>query len=291
MLGVLVGLICAMTWATSAVTLRDLSKKLDPFTLNAPRTLVGGLSIVLLTFATGRSAGYQAVTPDKLFFMLASVLVGGGAGDVFCLLSLARIGVSRAFPIASIYPAFTLLLGLALLTERVTVAIVAGLALVILGIILVGRKPSAEESHVSGPAAWSGVGLALIAAVCWVGSMVLIGEGVEGLDSIMVSSIRAPALSLALWGVVAVRRSWSLLADLTRKEWAILIGGGIVGWGLGSALFVMSVAMVGATRAAILTSTSPLFALPLSRIFLKEKTSRGVLLGTALTVAGVILVS
>jgi drug/metabolite transporter (DMT)-like permease len=49
--------------------------------------------------------------------------------------------------------------------------------------------------------------------------------------------------------------------------------------------------MLGSTRTAIVTSTSPLFALPLSVFLLKERVNRAVWLGTACTVVGVILVS
>jgi len=70
-----------------------------------------------------------------------------------------------------------------------------------------------------------------------------------------------------------------------------MIAGGLVGWALGSLLFVMAIAELGAARAAILTSTSPLFALPMTALLMDERPSRAVLVGTAVTVAGVALVS
>ena len=69
-----------------------------------------------------------------------------------------------------------------------------------------------------------------------------------------------------------------------------MIAGGVIGWGLGSLLFVLSIALLGPARAAILTSSSPLFALPLSALFLGEKLNAAVLIGTAVTIVGVILV-
>jgi drug/metabolite transporter (DMT)-like permease len=118
-----------------------------------------------------------------------------------------------------------------------------------------------------------------------------LGPGMEGLDSIMVASFRTPALALVLFGIVAMRGTFPKLKALTRRDWVILVVGGIIGWGLGSMLFLLSVQLVGPTRAAILTSTAPLFALPMSVIFLKEEVNRMVLVGTAITVLGVILVA
>mgnify|MGYP005842837023 CR=1 FL=1 len=289
--GVLVGLLCATTWAVGSVLIRDLAKKLDPFTLNAPRSLVGGLSMLLLTLITGRSADYGLLTADRLFYLLASVWVGGGIGDTLYVRSMTHIGVSRAFPIASIYPSFTLLMSLFFLQEQIDLGIIAGLLLVVLGVILVGRRTPSVASETSTAGKPWGVLFALLAAICWGTSAVLIAPGARGLDSIMVASIRVPALSLLLWGVVAARRTAPKLRTLSRKEWLILVIGGFVGWGLGSMLFVLSIMLLGPTRSAILTSTSPLFALPLSVVFLKERVTWLTVIGTLLAVVGVILVS
>lgn len=291
MIGVLVGLLCALTWAVSSVLMKDLARKLDPFTLNAPRSLIGGLSMFLLTLAMGKTAAYQALTPEKIFFLLASICIGGGIGDTFYIYSLARIGVSQAFPLASTYPALTLLFGMFFLHEEVSLGIVGGLVLVLGGIWLISRPPASRAQDAARVIKGSGVALALVASFCWAVSMSLLGPGMKGLDPIMVSSVRAPALSLVLWGIVALRRSAPKLAKLSRHEWVILIAGALIGWGLGSVLFLTTVALCGPTRAAILTSTSPLFALPLSVLFLKERVSRTILAGTALTVVGIVLVS
>ena len=69
MSGILVGLLCAASWAIGSVMMRDLARKLDPFTLNAPRVAVGGLTMLAVTFLTGRDAGYAAITWPQLAFI------------------------------------------------------------------------------------------------------------------------------------------------------------------------------------------------------------------------------
>jgi len=288
-MGVLVGLLCATTWACGSIMIRDLSRKLDPFTLNAPRSLVGGLFMFALALASGRTASYGDVRPEQVFFLLSSVLLGGGIGDTCYVQSLTRIGVSRAFPVASTYPAITLVLGLAFLQETTTARVVGGLVLVLVGIMLIGRRRVSSASERANDSA--GLAFALVAALCWAGSYTLLSPGMEGLDSIMVASFRTPALSLVLWGIVAMRGTTDRLRELSRRDWIILVIGGLVGWGLGSLLFLLSVQLVGPTKAAILTSTSPLFALPLSALFLKEEITSMTLVGTVLAVVGVVLVS
>lgn len=192
---VLIGLLCAATWAGGSIMIRDLSRKLDPFTLNAPRAMVGGLAMFLLSLATGRTQNYHTLTPEKLLFLLSSIGVGGGIGDSFYVLSLARIGVSRAFPIASIYPAITLLFGLTFLQEKVTLAVGVGMALVLAGILLISRPSKNRGAPLASGLSAPGVIFALIAALCWAASMVLIAPGIQGLDEIMVASVHTCLVS------------------------------------------------------------------------------------------------
>ena len=120
--------------------------------------------------------------------------------------------------------------------------------------------------------------------------MILVAPGIDGVDSLVASAVRIPALSLVLWAIVLFRRSYHQLRTLTRGEWLTLIIGGAVGWGLGNIFFVLAVAMLGPTRAAILASTPPLFALPLSIFWLKEKLNWYVVGGTILAVLGIVLI-
>ena len=52
MSGILVGLLCAASWAVGSIMMRDLARKLDPFTMNAPRATVGGLVMLAITLLT-----------------------------------------------------------------------------------------------------------------------------------------------------------------------------------------------------------------------------------------------
>ena len=258
----------------------------------SPRSLIAGLALLGVAAATGRTAGARDLSPEAILLMVGSMAVGGGLGDSLYVLSMSRIGLSRAYPIAGTYPAVTLLLAVLFMHEVVTVELVAGLALVVGGVMLISRPAAADgEQGAGGAARTTGIGLALLAAVCWAGSAIMLGPGAAGVDAILASAIRIPALALMFWGLVAVRRSGRALLALSRREWVTMIVGGLVGWGLGSLLFVAAIASLGPTRTAVLTSTSPLFAIPLTAMFLKERPTRAVMLGTAVTVAGVALVS
>lgn len=291
MVGVLYALACALSWAAGSVSMKNLSKKLDPSTLNAPRALVGGIALLILAAATGRTSGAQDLSPQALFLMVGSMALGGGVGDSLYVTSMALVGVSRAYPISCTYPAITLVLAALFLDEPITPAVVAGMVLVIGGVMLISRPSGTGSRPTSARAHRTGVVLALLAAACWAGASIILSPATEGVDPILVSAVRLPALALIFWGLVGLRGTAGTLRTLSRKEWLTITLGGLVGMGVGSLLFVVALSHLGPTRTAILTSTSPLFAIPMTVLFMNERPSRAVLVGTAVTVAGVALVS
>jgi len=291
MLGIIYGLLCAASWAIGSISMRDLARKLDPFTLNAPRSAIGALSLILVASLTGRMTGYANIGASQWALLLGSLLVGGFLGDSVYVLSIARIGVSRAFPIASTYPALTLVLALLLYDQPLTWPLLIGMFLAMLGVTAISRGRAPTSEIPTPQAKTSGILFALVASVLWAASTTMLEPGLRGLDEISAAAVRLPVLSVALWLIVAARGTWRDLKRLSRPEWITLIVGGLIGWGLGSLTFVLAVASVGSARAAVLTSTSPLLALPMSLLFLKEHSDWRVALGTALTVVGIILVA
>ena len=76
----------------------------------------------------------------------------------------------------------------------------------------------------------------------------------------------------------------------TRRATKIVLFAAIFGMAGGSLLYTYAVKLIGASVASVLGSISPLFALPISIVFLKEKFSHRSILGALLTVFGVVLV-
>ena len=289
MSGVVIALLCALSWAIGSVSMRNLSTKVDPFTLNAPRTLVGAISMIVAMYATGSQSGIADVTLTKYAYMVIALLVGAGIGDSLYVGSMSRIGVSLSFPISSTYPIITLMLSFFFLQESLSITIIAGLVLALVGLLLICRRDKSQQENAVPQK--TGILMSFGAAILWAISAIILKPGIEGIDAVVVSAIRMPVLSLFFWLVSIISGKVGTLWKLSLREWLTIVFGGLIGWGAGSILFVQAVAMLGPTRAAIITSTSPLFALPMSILLLGEKPCRTVWIGTALTVAGIALVS
>jgi drug/metabolite transporter (DMT)-like permease len=117
-------------------------------------------------------------------------------------------------------------------------------------------------------------------------------RGQQGnLDALGAASLRIPAASFAVLGTLALAsNSRPPLRELTPRSIAVVAMAGVLGTGIGSILFIYAVADIGAARTAFLTTSAPVFALPMGVLFLSETITPRVLLGTALTIAGIWLV-
>jgi len=136
-----------------------------------------------------------------------------------------------------------------------------------------------------------GVVFAIAAAMSWAGATVLLRGQQGNLDAFGAGSLRIPAASLAVWATIAMtRRDSPPLRHLTARSIAIVALAGLLGTGIGGVLFIYAVQSIGAAKTAFVTTCAPVFALPMGVAFLGERLTPRILLGTAITIAGIWLV-
>jgi inner membrane transporter RhtA len=185
--------------------------------------------------------------------------------------------------------------------EVIIVSRIIGVVVAVAGVILLSRSQSlveaprncvvSEESEDSPQTCtdWLGIGMALLAALCWATGSVLLQRGVEGIDPIDANFVRMVFGSALFVPIVSVSLRRGMPRPTGRAARIVLVAG-LFGMTIGSLLYTYSVKLVGAAIAALMGSTSPLFALPISILALKEGFSPKSILGAVLTVTGVILV-
>jgi drug/metabolite transporter (DMT)-like permease len=231
--------------------------------------------------------------------MAGSGIMGQALGDTLYINALGRLGVNRSFPITnSAYPFLTFLLAVLILGEDIGWTTPIGGALIVAGITWIvleqRRADAAADVRVD---VMRGVVFALAAALSWSLATVWL-RGQQGeLDAIGAATIRIPAASAATIATVALTsRAFAARAALApprplrRESVAVIAAAGVVGTGIGSVLFIYAVESIGAARTAFLTTSAPLFALPMGVLFLAERLTPRELLGTLLTIAGIWLV-
>jgi len=211
-------------------------------------------------------------------------------GDLAYLTSQERIGVSYAFPIANIFPISTYLIAIFLVNEPIIISRFFGIVIAVIGVAVISREQvTNNEKQEMRKADYLGIGLAVLAAICWSLGSVFLQIGVQDVDPIDATFVRmifGGAIFIPLC-LTAVKRG---MPTPTKRAAKIVMAAGFLGMTLGTLLYTYTVKLIGASVASLLGSTSPLFAVPISIIFLKESFSLRSIAGVLLTVVGVILV-
>lgn len=282
----------AVLWASSSVLLRTQTTHMPVLLLNALRLVFASIVVWMLAIGLGQTAHLASVPIESLGGLLASVVVGMAIGDSLNLRAMHAIGVSRAMPIASSYPILTAILATVWLGEPLTPRIVLGIVLVVAGVYIIafpirGRtvgQPIAPTSNTH-----VGVALALGASVCWALSTVVVRPALEHVDPILANGIRLPVACLILLTLSAGRRKSGDTWRIGIRSTSILACSGAMS-GFSGALWLVGVRYAGAAKAATLSSTTPIFAGPLAALFLGERLTPQIGIGTICSVVGVWLV-
>jgi drug/metabolite transporter (DMT)-like permease len=291
--GAAAALLSSAAWAFTSVLLASQSGRLKPLTMSAIRSFSASLILIGLLVTTSGLVQFREMTVITGLSMMGSGIMGQAVGDTLYINALGFLGVTRTFPITnSVYPFATFLMAVALLGEHMTWTVPIGGALIVAGITwIVLEQRRADAAASIKVELVRGVVLAVAAAVAWATATVWLRGQQGDLDAIGAASLRIPAASVAVITTIALTGSGQPpLRELTRRSIAIVVLAGLIGTGLGSVLFIYAVDDIGAARTAFITTSAPVFALPMGVIFLAEKITPRVLLGTLLTVVGIWLV-
>ncbi len=293
-LGELAGLVAALCWSLTSLLMRVEARRADVIVLNALRTTAAAGYLLVLLGALGW-LGLHAVTLGErpalgLALLLVSVTFAIGIGDSSYFLSMQRIGIARAMPLSMSYPLLTTLLAVPLLGEPVTPGLVAALVLIPIGLYLVVMPAPGRVvlQKADARALRAGLGLAMVAAVCWAVSAVTVRPALNQIDLLTATTIRITFAAGLVWLISWRGGRLKRPGQISRTRIGMALLGGTLSAG-SMLLYLFATQQAGAARAATIGATSPLYAVPLSALFLGEHVTRRVVTGTLLTVLGVAL--
>lgn len=289
--GELVGLACSLVWATSATVVRTQSFKVSPGLMNAIRCTASALMFWVALAVFGSVEAYTFLSLNEWLLLTGSVVIGISFGDTLYLWSIREIGPSRTMALVGVVPLPTLVFEYLLLDQPFPARFVAGCFLVVAGVACLSRRDAAVVEAVP-PNLKFGVILSLSATVLWGLSTVMIKPAIANLTPVEANSIRMPLVAAVLFGgyILARPRDASARPALTARTTFIVAATGLLGMGLGSYLFLKSIAMIGPTKTAVLGALAPVFTMLIAAAFLKERITKLVMLGVVLCVWGVMMV-
>jgi len=289
--GDLVALTAALGWAMTTVLARHISRVMPSFWYNALRITIASVVMLAALPWTLAHADLSRLTPIAVGLLLVSVLTGFALGDTSFFESMRRIGVARAAPIAGCHPLVTALLAVTFLGEPVTPALVLGVVVISIGVWLITTdKAGVGPSVGARKAMLIGVALALVAAVGWSTSTVLVRPALQQVDAIMASTIRLPFATVVLLLVAGrMGKVDSRRLVLSRGTLAWLLVAGLLTV-FAATLYLFAVDLAGAARTAALSSVSPIFSATIAVLLLGEQMTRRLALGMSVSLSGVLAI-
>ncbi len=294
MLGELIALGAALAIAASAVFARSLAVFITARPLQTMRAWVGAIFLFIAIPIIGKADEVFAVPPHLIGLMAASAFLGVALGDTLYMRTLSMVTASRSFPtVRGSQILSTLLVASLLFDEEVTWATGLG-ALMILGGVYFAAFAGARarrRTPIEAVPVTKWIFLAMGAGLCWTSSFSFMKFVLLEVDAVVAQTFRLPiaALILTAMSVQAGEKNRLRVFDYKRKTLVSVIICGILSYGLGVVLELYAVKFAGMAKAAVLTSWTPLFILFLSALFLHEKITSRLVLGTLLCSGGTVV--
>jgi len=274
----------AATWAVTSLLVRRLMPPYTAVGVGAIRSCAGGglLAGTLLLLYGPRP--FLEIPPASLGLLVVSIVAAICVGDTAFFESTRRLGLARGMSISTTYPLVAAVLAAAFLDEPLTPRVALGAVLTLGGVLLViARRPEPGAALEDG---WGlGIGAAAIASAAWGVSAVALKPALADVDIVTAQAVRLPIAGAFLfatpWARGTVRRlrtertgarTLAVLSLLTASS---------------SVMFVAGLKYGSVAVGTVLSSTAPMFAIPLGIVFLRERLSAAPVLGCAVAVAGI----
>ena len=278
----------AASWAVGSILFRRIGEEASPLGMNLGKDLIGLPLVGLALLVVGR----DPLDVQSLGLLLLSGLIGIGIGDTLFFMALIRLDPRVTLVLAVVGQVFTVFGAVVFLDERPQPIVWGGIMLVLAGVAIVLREQADVDSPERRQGRRGGVLLGLGAAACFAVAALLAKLGVETTSALQGTMLRliGGVSGLLVFGILRGQtRNWlrpfrdrALLKSIVWAEFVIIFGGFWLG------LFALKHLEVSV--ATILTSTEPLFVLPLAAWMLKERITRRGVVGAVVAVVGVGLI-
>ena len=281
----------ALGWAISGVIIKSATVRVRAVRINAIYVFIGAVMGLIAMIAAGTFDEIFEISGRDAALLMGAALIGS-TGDLAILRSITIGDVGRNFTTATaMFVLLSTFGGWLILDENIATFAWAGGILILAGVYLTNIT---GKERLSRPT-FSGLGdllsapvLAVFAGSVWAISLLMYDEGLVAND-VFAANVLAHVVIVALYLLAVAVWAPARPLPIKREDGIRVIVSGLF---LGAALisFVVAVDRSDASSTAILISSSPLFIVPLSVIFLGEKLTRRSAQGVAITLAGVFMV-
>ncbi|MEP3481114.1 MAG: DMT family transporter [Fuerstiella sp.] len=293
-IGEIAALLAAFLWAASSLLYSRIS--LPAASLNlAKNVLAAAMMLVhVLLLAKYQNVDAFQASSSNWAWLSFSALIGIAIGDTLYFRSLQILGPRKALMLATFSPVFATLFAVVFLGDVLSLVFVIGTALTTIGVLAVIRDRQAKDKSLQlYPGALStGVWCGVIASVCQAMGAVCAKKGLHGIGAEEGALIRVFAAAVMAFLYVVLRKQLKEVLKAMKKGETLkrLFPATVMGTWFGIWLCQVAYKNCPVSVSTVLLSTTPLFAIPLVRIFLGTAITRTAVFGATIAVVGVYLV-
>ena len=243
-MGESLAILSALLQAISTVLSAEALKKVEPIWSNAIKSLAAAVVMFPVVAVTGDLVNLTNVNLDALFLVILAAIVGFGFGDTFLFKSIILIGVSKAYTISFTSPLFTMILAVIFLNEPFLLKYLVGTILIVVSLAIISLELEKDKGQKD--IDLKGIMTAIAAAISWAVGTILVTLGLRNISVLLANAIRFPILAFFLLIISKPRGK----REVTRRDLLLLSASGVIGMVFGGVTFLLSIQLIGASRAS-----------------------------------------
>lgn len=285
-------LFTSFCWAVAAIGFSFSTNRIGSGITNRVRALIALLALMVINLVLyGQLIPLQA-NGTRWFWLVLSGIVGLAIGDGFLFMAFRDVGPRISLLLLSVAPVFGSLIAWPLFGETLTLQQIGGMTVTLAGIawVVLARPAEGEERsqhHIRG------IIFGLLGALGQAGGLILSRQGMsDNFSPFSGTLIRMVAAVAILWGLALVQGQVDETVKVIRNDryslrW-ITFGAFFASvLGISASLLAVQHAEIGV--ASTLMALPPVFMLPMSYFFLKERLNWQSVAGTLVAILGIAL--
>ena len=282
-------LIASFFWAIGHPLGRIIVSRVHPFQLGAVTLSTGFIGLLIFLILSGRIRKVSELSTRELFSSLGLGVFGFFFYQILTFSALARIPASMNAVLVSTNVVFIALLAALILKERILPARIAGIAIALLGVVLVTFNTGFALGRDGGGIDLIGCAFSLLAALSFSLYSVIGKRILTSNDPLIVAALAlfSGAVLLNIFTTATVGYT-----DIFRAGWPtflLMVFLGLTMIGIAYPLWFTCLKRLPASHASIYIYLTPVFAVILSLIILRERFSWLFWVGGACILGGIII--
>lgn len=257
-------------------------KDTDSNLLTALRTAVVFVFAWIIVLITGAWNTIEDVTPYTWIFLCASGITTGASW--ICYFRALQIGdINKVVPIDKSSVVLSILLGVIVLAEPISLATGICIALIAVGTLLMINKKSSAPNGASNNTA--SLIYAVLSAVFAALTALLSKIGITGIDSNLGTAVRTGVVLVMAWGIVFASGKHKLIKEISKKSMLFIFLSGLA-TGLSWLCYYRALQDGAMSVVVPIDKLSIVISVAFAYIVFKEKLSLKAFIGLILLVAG-----